>query len=92
MLCHARKLNYKRHKKQTAKFVFDPKNSAHNNKVAVLEGCLSVMHGSTGLIIMYLLRVVHSPLESMYSPGWHSQVILPEAATTVLMLSGQAQA
>ena len=88
-------LNYKIHNKQTAKllkFVFGPKNSADNNKVAVLEGCLSVMQGSTGMIIMYLLRVVHSPLESMYSPGWHSQVILPEAATTVLMLSGQAQA
>lgn len=43
------------------------------------------------MLVRHLLLVLHSPLESMYSPGWHSQVIIPDTEVTVLMLSGQAQ-
>ena len=42
--------------------------------------------------IMHLLFVLHSPLGwSWYSPGWHSQVMIPEADVTVRILSGHAQ-
>ena len=42
-------------------------------------------------MVQYLLRVLHSLLESIYSPGWHSHVTIPNTDVTVRMLSGQAQ-
>ena len=47
---------------------------------------------AVAITVKYSLRVLHSPFGSMNSPGWHSQLTIPEAVVTVRMLSGQAQA